>query len=70
MTIRLRNGEELSEQVDIPKGEPENPMSDEEFEERFVDLLKYAGCPVSQAKRIIEVCREETNSVADLCRLL
>ncbi len=70
VTIRLRNGEELSEQVDIPKGEPENPMSDEEFEERFVDLLKYAGCPVSQAKRIIEVCREETNSVADLCRLL
>ena len=29
-------------QVDFPKGEPENPMTDEEFRNHFFDLLKYA----------------------------
>lgn len=32
-----------SERVDFPKGEPENPLSDNEFYERFAALMSY-GC--------------------------
>ncbi|MDO0824286.1 MmgE/PrpD family protein [Desulfosporosinus nitroreducens] len=43
LSVILKNGREYSEQVDYPKGEPENPMSELEFRERFTDLLLYAG---------------------------
>ncbi|MDE7279141.1 MAG: MmgE/PrpD family protein, partial [Oscillospiraceae bacterium] len=33
----------FSIRVDFPKGEPENPLSSEEFRERYDGLMKYAG---------------------------
>ena len=40
VTNTLKNGMEIDEQVDFPKGEPENPMSDKEFED-FAGFLKF-----------------------------
>lgn len=37
------NGKTYSERVDFPKGEPENPMSEEEFRERYSALMAYGG---------------------------
>ncbi len=37
------NGKTYSERVDFPKGEPENPMSEEEFKTRYEALMEY-GC--------------------------
>ena len=37
------NGKTYSERVDFPKGEPENPMSEEEFKIRYEALMEY-GC--------------------------
>lgn len=37
------NGKTYSERVDFPKGEPENPMSEEEFKKRYEALMEY-GC--------------------------
>ena len=37
------NGKKYSERVDFPKGEPENPLSEEEFYSRYVDLMAYGG---------------------------
>lgn len=34
---------EYIERVDYPKGEPENPMTEEEFQDRFAALMKYGG---------------------------
>ena len=42
VTIRTKNGER-TERVDFPKGEPENPLSDGEFRERYEGLMEYAG---------------------------
>ena len=70
VTIKLRDGKEVTEQVDFPKGEPENPMSDKEFEERFMDLLQYAGRSTAEGRRIIEVCRGETSCVTDMCKII
>ena len=40
VTIKTRNGE-YTDRVDFPKGEPENPMSDEEFKDRYDGLMAY-----------------------------
>ena len=32
-----------TKRVDFPKGEPENPLTDEEFRKRYDDLMEYAG---------------------------
>lgn len=37
------NGKTYSERIDFPKGEPENPMSEEEFKTRYEALMEY-GC--------------------------
>jgi 2-methylcitrate dehydratase PrpD len=42
VTIRTANGE-MTEQVDYPKGEPENPMTEAEFRERYDGLMAYGG---------------------------
>lgn len=39
----VANGKTYSERVDFPKGEPENPMSEEEFRGRYEALMSY-GC--------------------------
>ena len=39
----VANGNTYSERVDFPKGEPENPMSEEEFRSRYNALMSY-GC--------------------------
>ncbi len=51
VTIRTRNGE-YTERVDYPKGEPENPLTDEEFRTRYDGLMEYGG-----------ICRESRDAV-------
>lgn len=70
VTIKLKDGSEVSEKVDFPKGEPENPLSDKEFEERFIDLLRYAGRSALEGSKIIEMCSEESNYVTDICGII
>jgi 2-methylcitrate dehydratase PrpD len=43
VTVKLANGDTHAEVVLSPKGDPENPMSREELESKFVELL--AGSP-------------------------
>lgn len=68
--IRLKNGQTLSKQVDFPKGEPENPLSNMEFNDRFFDLLLYAGRSKQDGINIIEFCNDFNNNVTDLCKFL
>lgn len=52
--ITLRDGGRYVKQVDYCKGEPENPMTKQEFEEKFLSLAS----PVigsSQAARVVEI---------------
>ena len=42
VTITTNKGV-YSERVDFPKGEPENPLTDEEFRERYEALMVYGG---------------------------
>ena len=45
VTAYLKDGTSCACRVDFPKGEPENPMTDEELEEKRNFLLKYAMHP-------------------------
>ena len=42
VTITTIDGHNCSERVDYPKGEPENPLTDEEFRDRYEALMTYA----------------------------
>ena len=61
VTIRTANGE-WTDQVDFPKGEPENPLTDQEFRDRYDGLMDYAGVDRSVSAAVYEALyREETN---------
>ena len=42
VTVRTKNGT-YRERVDFPKGEPENPLSEQEFKARYRALMTYGG---------------------------
>ncbi len=40
------------EQVEFPKGEPENPLSDEEFKDRFLEMCIYSDVEKIKAEKV------------------
>lgn len=64
------NGETYSERVDFPKGEPENPLSEEEFITRYDALMAY-GCVEKEVSDAIYVkVNEQNTSVEELIEKL
>ncbi|MGI6071404.1 MAG: MmgE/PrpD family protein [Lachnospiraceae bacterium] len=53
--IVLKDGRVFEERVDFPKGEPENPLSDEEFRERYDGLMEFAGVEYEAADGIYKM---------------
>ena len=49
LTIEMEDGHQLSKQVDYPKGEPENPLSDDELWAKFVGLVAVSGMSKTEA---------------------
>src|SRR5690349_2140645 len=71
VTIRTTSGLEFTRQLDYPKGDPRNPLTDAEIEEKFAAL---AGPVLSRSaqKKVREAVwnLEKLRSVAELMRLL
>lgn len=65
VTIKTGNGE-YTERVDFPKGEPENPLTDYEFRERYDGLMEYAGISDREKERIFDSVYREAATVAEL----
>jgi 2-methylcitrate dehydratase len=65
------DGQEFREQLDYPKGDPRNPLSDAEIEEKFADLADGVLTRVQQA-RVREAIwhLENLNSVTELMSML
>ena len=55
-----------SERVDFPKGEPENPFTEEEFLERYESLMSYGGIEAEVYKNIYEMTRIIDTKVSNL----
>jgi 2-methylcitrate dehydratase PrpD len=74
MIIKLMDGTEYSVHTQWGKGQPKNPLTEEEFEDKFYQCLKYSKLNLSEehAKNIwdsIENLEEikDVNDIIDLC---
>lgn len=65
VTISTETGA-YKERVDFPKGEPENPLSEEEFESRYADLMSYAGVQERVYTDIYKQVKGADRKVSDL----
>ena len=71
VTIRTTAGEEFTRQLDFPKGDPRNPLSDREVEEKFAALAEGVLSKPAQQKVKDAVWKlEKLRSVSELMRLL
>ena len=69
VTIRTRNGE-YTDRVDFPKGEPENPLTDEEFRDRYDGLMGYAGVNTAVSSAVFDSVYNKNAMVDEVVRLL
>ncbi|HEV3512315.1 MAG TPA: MmgE/PrpD family protein [Candidatus Sulfotelmatobacter sp.] len=69
--INTKNGRSLSKQLDFPKGDPRNPLTDQEIEEKFVALADGVLTPGAQ-KQVKEAIwnLERVGSVSELMALM
>ena len=71
MTIRLKNGQNFSRQVEHAKGSPEAPLTTNELEEKFVECSRRAISEKTIGQILGYVGRIETLAdIRPLCQLL
>lgn len=69
VTITTSNGI-FSERADFPKGEPENPLSEEEFYERYSDLMRYGNINQSIYDEIYKLVKQSNPSISFMIKNL
>lgn len=70
LTIKIKDGPEYSHRVEMPHGDPENPMSKEEMIQKFLKCCDYAKWPFRD-EIIAEVMRvDDVPNIAELTALL
>jgi 2-methylcitrate dehydratase len=71
VTIRTADGQEFTRQLDYPKGDPRNPLTDREIEEKFAALADPVLSRAAQKKTREAVWNlEKLDSVGVLMKLL
>lgn len=68
--ITTINGQRHQELVEYPKGEPENPMTDAELEEKFLTLAMYGRQETSHARTIARLVWDLPHDIQQLFILL
>lgn len=68
--IRMKNGHVLTHRVDYPKGEPENPLSQEELEQKFRSLAIASGLTRKRCDQVIEMLSLPSFQIKDLIKLI
>jgi 2-methylcitrate dehydratase PrpD len=53
--VKMHNGRIFSDQVDLPKGEPENPLTQQELADKFIALAMFAGKTKSECEEISDI---------------
>ena len=61
---------EFVERVDYPKGEPENPLSKEDLEEKFRGLAMYGGLTAEECDAVIDEIWKENFSVEKILEMV
>jgi 2-methylcitrate dehydratase len=70
VTIRATDGREFTKQIDYPKGDPRNPLTDDEIEEKF-EALAAPIIPAEERQELKEAVwnLENVESITELMRL-
>ena len=72
VSICLKNGEECEATCLYPKGEPENPLTQEELENKFRGLASYGGLTSSECNEVISEIEKDCfdlNKILQICKL-
>ena len=56
--LTLADGTRYTHQVDYPKGEPENPLTEQELKEKFVSLATASGCSTEKCEEVLELIQQ------------
>ena len=67
VTVRTSDGA-YTDRVDFPKGEPENPLTDQEFRERYDGLMEYAGIETSVSSKVFSLVCGAGSKVSDMIK--
>ncbi|MBR6872260.1 MAG: MmgE/PrpD family protein [Ruminococcus sp.] len=70
VTLKTTDGRTFTERVDFPKGEPENPLTETEFKDRYDGLFAYAGYDKAASDKIYDHVMNGGNSVRELLEML
>jgi 2-methylcitrate dehydratase len=71
VTITMVDGRSFTEQLDYPKGDPRNPLTDQEIEEKFAALADGVLSPKAQQKLKDAIWSlEKIDSVSKLMALM
>ena len=69
--IQTRDGRSLQKQLDFPKGDPRNPLTDQEIEEKFSALADgVLSAPAQKKLKDAVWGLERVGSVSDLMALM
>ncbi len=68
--INLTNGKSYKSRVDIPKGEPENPLSEKELLEKFTELATHGGKTFDDVHEIHNLVMHIENNLGRLLKHL
>lgn len=72
VTIYLKNGGEYEAPCLYPKGEPENPLTQEELEGKFRGLAMYGGLSSTECDEVISEIKKENfglNKILRICKI-
>lgn len=68
--VTTANGNVYSEQVDYPKGEPENPMSVDQVKDKFVSLTMFSGRSEEEADAIFDAVMDVENRFDEMLNII
>ncbi len=68
--LKLKNGRTISGRSVLPKGEPENPLTDEEAIGKFTGLAVYGGKTIEEANEIVKAVMDMEGDLSVLLKLL
>lgn len=66
----VTNSGEYTERVDFPKGEPENPLTDDEFHDRYMALMTYGGIKEDISQAVYEMVKVSGSMVSEMIEKL
>lgn len=72
VTIYMKDGNEYKTTCLYPKGEPENPLTQEELEEKFRGLAMYGGLTSGECDAVISEIKKgcfDLNKILQICKL-